>query len=298
VPAGGAELKFKGFTVEGLRGAPTSVELKLDGKSLGIEAENGFGKTTLSDGVEFWSTGDIGAYHREGCVLDAVVNVDSPQAVVTAEVTGLPTLRRTLKGTTVSDLEPAGPAALDQPVPPPVPMLRHSTMADFMRKTAGEKKKALLDLLGLARLSEFRDTLKTTCNNVKRRREEAERIEREERAALQQHVGEREAVDVAEDLRQRAGLDQAVSSLEDLLALKVDASQLEDGPDRIGTLDELARAAESLDEDPSPEWNVAVADQAVRTNEALSALLTSGQRVLPSWPAGSSVSSSRSGQSS
>jgi hypothetical protein len=248
-----------------------------------VEAENGFGKTTLSDAIEFWSTGDIRAYHREGYCLDAVVNVDSQLAVVTAEVTGLPTLRRSLKGTTAADLEPAGPAALDQPALPPVPMLRHSTMADFMRMTAGDKKKAVLDLLGLAPLTAFRDTLKTACNTVKGRREDAERSEREELAALRQHVGERDPLVVAEDLRQRAGLGRAVNSLDDLLGLEVDASHIPDEPDRIGALDELARALESLGGDPSAEWNAAVADQAVRTSEALSALIESGQRVLPNW---------------
>lgn len=266
-----------------MRGVPTSFQLKLNGKSLCLLGENGSGKTTVSDSIELWSSGDVRAYHREGYGLDAVVNVDAEQAIVTVEVSGMPALRRTLRGTTASTLEPAGPAPLDPPSPPPVPMLRHATMADFMRMSAGEKKKAFLDLLGLAPLSDFRDTLKTVANNAKTRRQDAERLEREEQAALGQHTNDGDPVAVAEDLRQRASLTNPVQTHNDLLTLPVDAGHISDEPDRVGALDELARAVEALGDDPSRSWNTAVADQAVRTNEALTALIASGQRVLPDW---------------
>jgi hypothetical protein len=180
-------------------------------------------------------------------------------------------------------LEPAGPAPLDQASPSPVPMLRHATMADFMRKSAGEKKRAFLDLLGLAPLSDFRDTLKTGSNNAKRRQDEAERTQREEQVALDQHTGGADPVAVAEKLRQRASLNAPVQTRDHLLALAVDAVEIRDEPDRLGALDELARAGEALGADPSPGWNAAIADQVVRANEALRALITSGQRVVSDW---------------
>ena len=105
-------MKLKGLSLQGFRGAPIIVEVRLAEKSLCTLAENARGKTTLVDSLELWSSGDIGYYHREGYELDCAVNVDSKVASVTAETTLHPPLARTLAGATVSELRPVGPMAV------------------------------------------------------------------------------------------------------------------------------------------------------------------------------------------
>jgi ABC-type transport system involved in cytochrome bd biosynthesis fused ATPase/permease subunit len=50
-------VKIKKLSIEGFRGVPKHLEMRLDGKSLCLLAENGRGKTTIVDALEYWSTG-------------------------------------------------------------------------------------------------------------------------------------------------------------------------------------------------------------------------------------------------
>jgi hypothetical protein len=58
-----AAVKLKRVVLEGFRGAPVEVEFGLGEKSLCPLAEDGHGKTTLVDGLEFWSSRDVDHYH-------------------------------------------------------------------------------------------------------------------------------------------------------------------------------------------------------------------------------------------
>jgi hypothetical protein len=176
-------VKLKRAAIEGFRGAPLPFELRLAEKSICVLAENGRGKTTAVDGLELWSSGDIRHYHREGYELDCVINVDSKQAMVTCETTSHPPLSRSILGGVLSDLRPAGPMAVGTEPPPTLPILRHRTMAEFMDMSPGDKKKTLLDVLGLSGLTDFRQTLKTAANGAEREASEAKRRIRGEATA-------------------------------------------------------------------------------------------------------------------
>ena len=69
-------MKLKRVVVEGFRGAPKLFELPLDGKSLCLLGENGRGKTTIVDALEYWSLrARLENFEREGYRLDATINL-------------------------------------------------------------------------------------------------------------------------------------------------------------------------------------------------------------------------------
>ena len=278
-------MKLKKVTIEGFRGAPKLLELPLDGKSLCLLGENGRGKTTIVDGLEYWSIGKLESFAREGYGLEATINLDhgSPATII-CERHGHPTLRRTLRGSKPDQLEVVGPAALDSPLPPPLPILRHSTMARFMSQSPGEKKRALLGVLGLESLLEFRDTIVTAANTAKTDAEDAKRRVGEERATLEAECAGLDLLNRAEALRKEAGLSAPIASEIDLLELNfAKTPAVEARVNRAELVENLARAADAIDAQPVTDWNEAVADRATVEAAALHALVKAGQKVLETW---------------
>src|SRR3954468_3489315 len=148
-------MKLTRIRVEGFRGVPASLELALDGKSLCLLGENGRGKSTIVDALEYWSSGRLSNFEREGYQLDAAINVTTAGPTrITCERGGQPTIVRELARPRVTTAQhEAGTPATDLT---PLPILRHRTMADFMALSPGDKKRALLDLLDLSGLVGFR----------------------------------------------------------------------------------------------------------------------------------------------
>src|SRR6266849_1438640 len=79
-------MQIRELVVDGLRGCPRPFALALRGKSLCLVGENGHAKTTLADAAELWSTGDLAAFHSEGCSLEAAIHLDASTATV--DITG------------------------------------------------------------------------------------------------------------------------------------------------------------------------------------------------------------------
>ena len=77
---------------------------------------------------------------------------------------------------------------------PPLPILRHDTINDFVEKTGGEKRKALLEILDLDALNGFRNLLRTAVGQAKAAREGASTRRREDEAALNSILGGAELV--------------------------------------------------------------------------------------------------------
>ena len=153
---GGRRVKILRVRIEGFRSlrAPQRIDLK-DGRSLCVLAENGQGKSSLVDALEFWSTGDVAWVHRDGVGLGALVHLDSDTAVVELRTT-TQTASRAITGTRVSGFT-AGEGLMELGFSPgPIPILRHRTMARFVEQSANEKRAELLTMLGLSGLVEFR----------------------------------------------------------------------------------------------------------------------------------------------
>ena len=276
-------MRLKHLTLTGFRGAPIEVTLDLDGKSCFVYAENGFGKTTLVDGLEYWSTGDVEAYHREGALIDSLINLDSNVATVTCAPMGRTEISRILK-------KSGGGRGKEAPPDPglatiaPIPILRHKTMADFMAKSAGEKKDILLEILGLGNLSTFRDVLTTASNDAKAVATATLSTYRAESSALQSMCTSGSLVDTAEALRTLAGLSESITSQTQLELLDITPARTAGTPnftELIAAIDrtrDLSEVNSSID-----QWNTSLGDEAQSSATIINDLLIAGGNAIEVW---------------
>jgi hypothetical protein len=273
----GIVVKIGELKVDGLRGCPVPFTLQLNGRSLCLHGENGHAKTTLVDAAELWGTGDLAAFHSEGCSLTAAIHLDVSAATVEISGKGF-SHRRTLSAAAgAGELEPLAPASTTDVEP--IPILRHSTITGFMDSTAGQKKKALLELLGLGALNDLREPLKTTVGHAKRDADGAARELAGERAAVELQLGGERLVAYAEQQRVRAGVGGPVSSAGDVLTLEL-MDVLPPIPDRTGAVDLLAAAIAGVGEDSAAGWNAEIADAAVVKADGTAELLRAAGRVI------------------
>lgn len=275
-------MKLRKLEVEGLRGAGKRFSLSLPEGGLFVFGENGLGKTTIADAIELLLSGEIPGYKREGCSLSAAIHLDAERAIVDAELRDSgQQLRRALPGDQAGDLEEVTGGKGHPVEVPELPLLRHSTVRNFVSQTSGEKRKALLELLGLLPLSGFRDTLKAAANDAKDARKAAEGLQSDETAVLERLHEGTTPLGKAEELREAAGLQTPITQESELAELEpeVPAGQ----PNRFEPLNGLARAVEGMGEDPAAGWNALVTDHSLRTSEALAALIEQGQAVLEDW---------------
>lgn len=273
--------KLRKLELEGFRGALKPLSISFREKSHFIYSENGFGKSTISDALEFLATGDLHAFHREDCTLGAAIHVDADRARVVASIAPSGELRRTLEADAASELTNADGQRVEVA---PIPMLRHATIQQFMDRTAGAKRQALLKLLDLERLSRFRQTLKTAEGAARERNATEQATYREEASTLQALLGGEELLTRARELAETAGV-APPSSIEELrgLGLTLPPGQ----PNRQPALTELERAVSVEVDDPTSSWNEALADEGLKRSAALASLLEQGEKVLADWPADS-----------
>ena len=278
-------MRLRRLTIEGFKGVPGKFELELGGKSLLLLGENGHGKSTIVDALEFWSTGDVRAYHRDGYRLDALVNVNADRASVTCDGRGFATMRRTLDRGKVRANKPelAGPAATDAAPVTPLPILRHKTMAAFMDRSPTEKQAELLALLGLETLTTFRATLATVTNAAVRHAEEEERQLDAENAALRALHRDTGLVAEAERLRAAAGLNEPVTDEQVLRAIVVPDGNVQDTVARLAKVTAAEEALNALSATEVSAWNSLVGDRADAEQRGLAALLAAGRSVMAEW---------------
>lgn len=269
-------MKLRKLQLTDFRGARGTLGRKFKDNNLFVYAENGRGKSTIADAIEFLVRGDLDRFHREGCTLGSAIHVDAEEATVSVKLDDGRELTRTLKGDEPSPLRTGGG---DEVVLPALPILRHATIDDFMGKTGGEKREALLQILDLDSLNGFRSTLRKAEGLAKDKRKAAQTRTEEERATLESMREGEDLLDRARSLAKTAEIDGPISSEEDLskLELKLPPAQ----PDRLSSVNELVKAAEGWKaEDPAKAWNDAVAKEGVQREEALAALLGQGEDLL------------------
>jgi hypothetical protein len=263
--------------------APQTIELR-DGRSLSLLADNGRGKSSVVDALEFWSTGDVEWVHRENVGLGALVHLRADEATVEVK-TATQVASRTLKGTKAGDLVPGqGPMTVGFD-PGPIPILRHRTMASFVDKSAGDKRADLLAMLGMDGLVPFRAGLRSAARRAAREADVARRAVDGANAAWSQALGGSDITTKLADLSSRAQLATPLVHEDDLLHFAVPATGTA-GPavSRLAQADELAEANAALAATSVDRWNRALSDQAVAAERALSTLLDAGKHVLSGWP--------------
>lgn len=269
-------MKLRRLQLADFRGAPGALSRKFKDNNYFVYAENGRGKSTIADAIEFSVNGDLDRFHREGCTLGSAIHVDADEATVAVKLDDGRELTRTLKGDEPSPLRTGDS---EEVALPSLPILRHATIDDFMDKTGGEKREALLQILDLDALNGFRSTLRKAAGLAKEKSKAARARTEEERAGLESMREGEDLLDRARALAKTAEIEAPISSEEDLdnLELKLPPAQ----PDRLRPVNEVVKALEEWGEDDSAEaWNAAVAKEGVQREQALAALLRQGEELL------------------
>src|ERR1035437_5627172 len=264
------------------RGVPGSYEVVLDrGQSLVVLGENGTGKSTLADIIEYFLTGNIDFLRKEGRG-HAIRHVGADSGLKTEVV--LET-NGALGGRLEFPAQRGG--SQSKSTEAETFLLRGRTLAEFIEKSKGEKWSALSRILGLEEVDNLRLNLQTAANNLDNAAERAvadarsatRELERQSITATR--IGVLSAV---KGLCGAAGLPEP-ATLDDVLTPAWSAT--------IGSQpslnDELARSAlvadlavlprYEADVDRLRTWNEFVAS-AVTVDEARVRLLTVGQTLL------------------
>ncbi|MEO8702127.1 MAG: AAA family ATPase [Kofleriaceae bacterium] len=155
------------INLQAFRGVLDAYEIKLDqGQSLLMYGDNGTGKSSFADAIEWYFTGDIELLAKEGRDhavrhLGAAKDLKTLVEIGTnGELGGSCTLK--------SPNQPAIEAASRETF-----LLRGRTIADFVDKSKGEKWSALQRLLGLGAIDELRTDLQKARSELKRTRDDA-----------------------------------------------------------------------------------------------------------------------------
>ncbi len=148
------EIKMQAF-----RGVPGTLALELqDGRSCVVLGDNGTGKSSIADAIEWYFKGQVEFLKKEKR-SDAIRNSGASgdlQTAVVIETDG------SLGGSVTSDTPPHGRVL--EIGGSELLILRGRTLAEFVDKTKGEKWHALAELLGLEAIDQLRLDLQYTRN--------------------------------------------------------------------------------------------------------------------------------------
>jgi len=153
--------RIERLQMQAFRGIPDTFELHLDGKSLLVFGENGTGKSSIADALEWYFTGRIELLSHEGRDR-ATRHVGADRKLRTAVTV---TTTGTLGGTITyppGELPKTRRAAGRETF-----MLRGRTLADFVNKPKAKKWQALAEILGLEEIDRFRLDLQRARNELR-----------------------------------------------------------------------------------------------------------------------------------
>jgi energy-coupling factor transporter ATP-binding protein EcfA2 len=260
--------KVQRLVMHAFRGVPAEMTVDFGkGESIAIYGDNGTGKSTIADALEWYFTGEIELLSHEGR-QHAVRHVGSDEAGVTSvEVM----TNGTLGGKVVFPDE-RQPEAF-QAIRRETFLLRGRTLADFINKTKTEKWKALVQILGLDDIESLREDLQRARNELRKESKAAEEQVRAYRGALASAGEQVTHETVLASFQQICGmlgvdlpgsLDQAADPA--WLATAVGASAGDSEPsDRESLLADLRTlSAPAFDKSALESWNALVGSKRAR----------------------------------
>lgn len=161
------------------RGIPGEMTVDFGkGESIVIYGDNGTGKSTIADALEWYFTGEIELLAHEGR-QHAVRHVGGGDTGVTSvAVVTSGSLGGRIEFS--SDQKPEPPAAGRRETF----LLRGRTLADFINKTKTEKWKALVEILGLDEIESLREDFQRSRNELRKLSKSADDEVRSHRLAL------------------------------------------------------------------------------------------------------------------
>jgi len=146
--------RLRSLTMRAFRGVPDTLTVELgDGRSLAALGENGTGKSTIADALEWYFTGEIELLAHEGRheAIRNVTKASSDNTEVEVQTTG--DLGGVVKYAS-DGTSKAAEAARKETF-----LLRGRTLADFINKSKTEKWKALAEILGFEDIEGLRQDL-------------------------------------------------------------------------------------------------------------------------------------------
>ena len=179
------------------RGVPGEMTVDFGrGESIAVYGDNGTGKSTIADALEWYFTGEIELLSHEGRqhAVRYVGGETNGLTSVEVDTTG------TLGGKIVFPDERS--ADTSRAVRRETFLLRGRTLADFINKTKTEKWKALVEILGLDAIENLREDLQRARNDLRKQSKLAEEEVRTYARALASGSGDVDHATVLANLQQ------------------------------------------------------------------------------------------------
>lgn len=170
------ETKLNNIAITGIRGVKLDLELPLNGKSALIYGDNGMGKSTISDSLEWFFKDEVSHLSGEEIDLkDAIRNsyiADDIKSKISILFTDSKlNAERTLelkKDKLVSEftnktdnfneyLKKSNTENL---------ILRHHSLTDFIDKTKSDKLKSLSEIIGFSEITKVKEVLRKSLSNI------------------------------------------------------------------------------------------------------------------------------------
>ena len=158
------------LTMRSFRGVPGEMEVDFgSGQSIAVYGDNGTGKSTIADALEWFFTGGIELLSHEGR-QHAIRNLGGRRKRRDVG-RGRDLRRRSEERSSFPTSEGRRPSAI---AGRETFLLRGRTLADFINKTKTEKWKALAELLGLEAIELLRQDLQRVRTDIKKQAKAAE----------------------------------------------------------------------------------------------------------------------------
>lgn len=171
-------MKLKQIDISGLRGIKKSLSLELNGKSIVLYGDNGMGKSSISDAIEWFYTNRVD--HLKGTEIDlkdALRNASVDEDFV-SEVslkfqgkTDFNTAKTLFykKGSLEQDFTVKTDAVRDYIIKSKEEnlLLRYKSLNNFVDITKGDKLKYLSDIIGFSEVTKKKEVLRKAFNSIK-----------------------------------------------------------------------------------------------------------------------------------
>ncbi|NCB69258.1 MAG: hypothetical protein EOM47_10490 [Bacteroidia bacterium] len=169
--------KIKSITIEGIRGIRNSISLPLNEKSVLLYGDNGSGKSSVSDAIEWFYTDKVShlsgseidlkdalrnshqketdtssiaiSYNRN--VIDATKKLSIKRGRLSSEISNL-----------TDDFQKYFSASQSENL-----LLRYQFLRDFIDQTKGDKLKYLSDIIGFSEVTKTKDVLRKAFSSIK-----------------------------------------------------------------------------------------------------------------------------------
>jgi hypothetical protein len=201
-------ISLRKINLEGFRGARLPIEMDFTNRhaSIAVYGDNGGGKSTVTDALEWFYFNKVGHLWREDCKEECLRNthiIDAKDAVVSIEfsdarLNSTKTLNAKFRSKYTNGAQEFEDY-LEQSKKERL-FLRYGDILRFVLLTKGDKRTEILDIIGYQHVSDVRNTLISACNSLEKNprfRSVRDQLEKNN-AYLMEKIGQ--TIDTEEDL--------------------------------------------------------------------------------------------------